>query len=92
MSPLQLEILMFYGTRAGDYRDGDFSAGAVHDAVLCFKEDEILASNPTTAPKGVPQSKLILTAKGAVWFETIMLAASSVPLPVKGWVIPSSAP
>lgn len=36
MSPLALEILLHYKSRADDYRQGDHSAPAVRDAIDAF--------------------------------------------------------
>ena len=33
MSPLKIEIILWYHVRKGDYRDGDFSAPAVRGAL-----------------------------------------------------------
>lgn len=42
MSPLQIEILLHYYSRPTDFRDGDFSASAVRQAIDSFKEAEAL--------------------------------------------------
>jgi hypothetical protein len=49
VNPLQVEILLWYFSRARDYRDGDFSAPAVRAQIDNFREVGILAAGEMTA-------------------------------------------
>lgn len=42
MSPLKLSILIHYYSLAGDYRDGDFSAPAVREAIEWAKDESLI--------------------------------------------------
>jgi hypothetical protein len=42
MTPLEIEILMHYCTRGKDYRDGDFSAPAVREAIDNFVREGVI--------------------------------------------------
>lgn len=83
MTPLQLEILLHYYSRADDYRCGDFGAPAVRDAIEYFKREElIVAADPKQ------DRCYALGERGRVLVE----AVRSVPLPERRWVMPSIQP
>lgn len=81
MSPLAIEILLHYGTRANDYRDGDFSATAVRELIDAF-----------LGPLGLLQSSPMLhqtytiTERGHAYVDALCAMA----LPICRWEIPMS--
>ena len=77
MSPLQIEILLHYCTAADDFRDGDFSAPAVREAINAFREQGYLC-NETVRGRCYD-----LSAKGHVYVTALM----DVPEPVQHWVV-----
>ncbi len=81
MTPLQIEMLLHYYSRADDYRDGDFSAPAVQEALEGFKRDELLAADQA----GPPRTCYVITERGRVYVE----ALRAVPMPERRWVMPS---
>lgn len=81
MSPLMIEILLHYFARTNDYRDGDFSASAVRDAITWFHEHEHLLEQTPVGPR---HAAYVLTDRGRVYVEALL----SVPLPVQKWVMP----
>ncbi len=79
MTPLEIEILLHYYTRAaGDYRDGDFSAPAVKDVIDWFK-GSLLEDNPDDAGTAYR-----ITDRGRAYIE----ALTDVQLPIQKWVMP----
>lgn len=77
MTPLQIEILMHYHCRANDYRDGDFSASAVREAIDGFRGAGLL--------KDSGRGRIYEPSDGvSLYVEAIC----SVPLPVQQWVMP----
>lgn len=80
MCPLEIEILLWYYTRANDYRDGDFSAPAVRETIDRFRgEDGLIA--PTVAPTNGEQKverAYRLTDRGQAYVNALM----ALPLPV----------
>lgn len=85
MTPLQISIMLHYYTTATDFRDGDFSAPAVMDAVEQFKQIDMLEEE-TASAQGLTDvlAKLRITLKGATYVEEL----TAVPLPVQKWVTP----
>ena len=81
MTPLQIEMLLHYYSRADDYRDGDFSAPAVREALEGFKRDELLAADQADPPR----TCYVITERGRVYVE----ALRAVPMPERRWVMPS---
>lgn len=87
MSPLQIEILLWYRARMVDYREGDFSAPAVRAAIDDFRDrSELLAKNPH-AGEGGDFRTYRLTDRGDAFVDAIL----SLPLPVCRWEIPQQA-
>ena len=82
MTPLQLEILLHYYACANDFRDGDFSAPAVREAIDRFKDGEML-----TIDDGKGVATYMLTERGRVYVEAVL----AVPLPERRWVMPAMA-
>ena len=85
MSPLEIEILLHYYCCPTDYRDGDFSAPAVQDAIERFR-DEINLLEPTQSMDVYHDPHYRITERGRVFVE----ALCNMPLPVKTWVMPES--
>lgn len=83
MTPLQIEILLHYYTRTDDYREGDFSAPAVCEAINDFRDrpDGPLISQEQVICR---HACYALTERGKVFVEAIL----SLPLPVQEWVMP----
>jgi hypothetical protein len=79
MTPLGIEILLHYYTTPGQYRDGDFSAPAVSEALRHFADTGLLRGNHRDG----------YTSTEAT--EVYVGAICSVPAPVQKWVIPSEA-
>ena len=80
MTPLELSILIHYRGCANDFRDGDFSAPAVREAINRFRDVLKLlelADDPINA--------YILTERGRVFVD----ALCEIPLPIQAWVMPS---
>ncbi len=78
MTPLQIEIVMHYWTRANDYRDGDFSAPAVREAIDWFLSQGMLVPNAVDEPK-----TYVLGQRGLAYAK----ALCRVPLPESVWRI-----
>ena len=77
MTPLEISIVLHYYAFITDYRDGDFSAPAVADAIQMFLSSEILALR-----SGIGR-RYDLTQKG----QTLVAALKAVPLPTTKWVV-----
>lgn len=80
MSPLQINILLHYYARCNDYRDGDFSAPAVAEAIEIFKLAKVfepLDPSRYTNPDEVTK-RFQLTKKGLGIVEKLC----SVPIPL----------
>ena len=75
MTPLEINIVLHYYAITTDYRDGDFSAPAVADAIKMFLSSEILTFGT--------RRRYDLTQKG----ETLVAALKAVPLPTTKWVV-----
>jgi len=81
MTPLEIDIVLWYGTRALDYRDGDLNAPAVRDAIDAFTKGEVglLELDPDRHLNRTYR----LTARGRAYFN----ALCALPLPTCQWVI-----
>jgi len=79
MTPLQIEILMHYYTRPGDYREGDFSAPAVRETMEYFEDINLLKKIPISSDTS-DENLYKLDDRGKVYLEALM----RVPLPVWG--------
>lgn len=80
MTPLQIEILLHYYAISEDYREGDFSAPAVRDAIDEFRHELNLLE--LDASDGEREYKL--TRRGEFYIESLL----KIPLPVSEWKIP----
>lgn len=83
MTPLQLEMLLHYYASADDFRDGDFGAPSVREAIAHFKAAEML-----TISDGTSNATYSITERGRVYVEAVL----AVPMPERRWVMPSSSP
>jgi len=79
MTPLQLEILLHYRGAARDYRDGDFSAPAVREAISWLYAGVGMLKHTRF---GQPEYQL--TEKGEFFVEQLC----AMPLPVCVWRMP----
>lgn len=77
MTPLQIEIMLHYHCCASDYRDGDFSAPAVRDAIDDFRARGLL--------KESGNKRVYEPTEGVRLYVDALCA---VPAPVQRWVIP----
>lgn len=79
MSPLEIEILMHYASKAGDYRDGDHSSEAVRRCIGVFLDRGLLERR-----EGNPCYR---ATEGTHMYVD---ALCEVPLPVQKltWVMP----
>lgn len=83
MTPLEIEIVLHYHSRANDYRDGDHSVPAVSDAIAHFcGAFELLEETPLGMG-----AKYRLTDRGRVYAEALV----KLPLPALRWMYPPSA-
>lgn len=81
MTPLQIEIALWYYARACDYRDGDFSAPAVAEALSGFVEVGLLKRHEPNAD--LPQRYI-----GTEGLRMYVQAICQVLPPVQEWVWP----
>jgi len=82
MTPLQLSILIHYRGAARDYREGDFSAPAVREAINEFVEHSKLLEY-TGGGAGV-NATYKLSARGEAFVDGLC----ALPLPEQVWVMP----
>jgi hypothetical protein len=80
MTPLQIEILLHYWSRAEDYRQGDFTAPAVREAIDWFMHEGMLERN-TDASRDTAYRT---TERAQAWIEYV----KSLPLPTHTWLMP----
>jgi hypothetical protein len=78
-TPLYIEIGLHYATKADDYRDGDFTAPAVREALLDFVSRGLLIANPKLNVSYGATEGL------RVWVE----ALCAVEFPEQRWVVGS---
>lgn len=76
MTPLKLEIALHYHCHSNDYRDGNFDAPAVREALAEFDAEGLL--KPGTPTRYKP------TARLHAFVELLCLT----PLPVQAWIDP----
>jgi hypothetical protein len=81
VTPLQIEILMHYACRACDYRDGDFSAPSVREAIDSFRDQGLLRDSG--------MQRMYEPAEGV---QIYIKALCAIPAPVMQWVIPTTPP
>lgn len=87
MTPLEIEILMHYGCKADDYRNGDHSAPAVTDALNRFLNEGLLTHDgfkPECFTNGALKARYAVTPRARFYLE----ALCQVPLPIQKWVMP----
>jgi hypothetical protein len=82
MSPIRLEVALHYYYNPTDFRNGDFSAPAVREAIDDFLRWEVLRENESH-PIG-RESVYVIGERGRAFVE----ALCAVRLPVKKWVMP----
>lgn len=90
MTPLEIEILMHYGTRMDDYRGGDHSAPAVKEAISRFMEEGLLTHQGFTVERfddGTLKARYAVTERCRFYLEELC----KVPLPIQKWVMPDAA-
>lgn len=79
MSPLELQILLHYRCCARDFRNGDFTAPAVREAIDWFKGDaELLERDGAQGAERCYR----LSERGTVFVEVLC----NTKLPEKKWV------
>lgn len=84
MSPLELSILLHYRGCARDFRDGDFSAPAVRQAIDWFRGDAGMLESTNGNPSATAAYKL--SSKGEFFVEELC----KMPLPISVWMMPSN--
>lgn len=77
MTPFEIEVLMHYLTRPGDYRDGDFSAPILPGTMQAFVDEGLMTYEPGSGGRCFD-----LTERGIVYCESLQ----RVPLPKQQWV------
>lgn len=80
ISPLRVEILLWYYSRVGDYREGDFSAPAVRVAITQFVDGGLLRPRDASLDK-TKQGSYVLTEGGELMVNRIL----STPFPELKW-------
>jgi hypothetical protein len=86
MTPLEISILLHYHSRADDFREGDFSAPAVRQAIDWFRGSAEMLIQGTEPTNGKTYK---LTERGEVFVDALL----KLPLPVRqrAWVMPQEA-
>ncbi|MBN9356183.1 MAG: hypothetical protein J0I15_07030 [Herbaspirillum huttiense] len=87
MSPLKISMLLHYFVSPTDFRDGDFSAPAVREAINDFLQEGFLRE----AGRGSDEqykAAYFITDKGRFYVD----ALCAVPAPVAVWTIPQVDP
>jgi len=77
MTPLIIDMILHYHTTPGDYRDGDFSAPAVREAINLMRDDWALIEH-AQAKGYVPTARLHAYVK----------KICSIGLPEQHWIYP----
>ena len=80
MTPLMIEILLHYYSCARDYRNGDFSAPAVREAIDWFRGEAGMLNTHSVRDSDATYS---LTDKGKFYVEYLL----SIPIPVIRYAI-----
>ena len=83
MTPLEVEILLHYRCSGRDYREGDFEAPAVREAIDYFRNRTGMLE---TECNGLGRNYQ-LTEKGRFYVDAIC----SIPLPEAQWIIPNES-
>lgn len=83
MTPLQIEILLHYWYRTNQYRDGDFSAPAVKEALEMFVRHDILTTSVISQVERKPKYEADREA-----LQAYITALTNVPLPRRTWIVP----
>ena len=83
MSPLEIEIVFHYHCHATDYRDGDYSAPAVKEAIDRFIQEDVL----TQIEGKFDPPAFRITDRGSAYVEA--LCTLQIPIKVISWVNPS---
>ena len=87
MTPLEIEIVLHYDTRANDYREGDFSFPAVRETLDRFREELHLLEHWPEDDKSPTNPTYQITERGRFYAQ----ALKAVPLPVAIWVMPETS-
>lgn len=88
MTPLGIDIVLWYYSRAVDYREGDFAAPAVREAINEFRDAlNLLEVIPVDGKPRSEHRTYRLTERGRAYVSALIM----LPLPVCQWVIPSPA-
>lgn len=83
MTPLEISILIHYHCSPTDFRDGDFSAPAVRQAINEFKQTGFIKA---AEPSDNVAAAYIGTDKCGVYVQ----ALCAVPEPIQKWVVPAA--
>lgn len=86
MTPLQIEILLRYNSSGTEYRDGDFSAPAVRQAIDDFG-DRLGMLAPSRSTDIRTLNSYVLTPRGQAFIDHIC----ALPLPECVWTIPAGS-
>lgn len=86
MTPLELSILLHYRGAMTDFRDGDFSAPAVREAIDWFRDTAGMLVKTNGDPHDCAAYRL--TAKGEFFVDQLC----AMPLPVRIYVMPPVDP
>lgn len=78
MSPYELEIVLWYHTRSGDWKDGDFSAPVCHSTLKEFLALGLLEKGTASTSQYVGTDKL----------NAFVQSLQNTPLPTQAWVDP----
>lgn len=84
MTPLCIEILLHYNSRAADYRNGDHSAPAVKEALDAFLREDVIRHHgftPEYFGDGQLKARYELTSRGKAFVEYLQM----IPLPTASW-------
>jgi hypothetical protein len=77
MTPLELTMALHYYYSTTDFRDGDFSAPAVRDAIEKFKKDNLITANSDNSKDSI----YVATERLDVFVEKLC----ETPLPQLSW-------
>ena len=83
MTPLEIEIAFHYVTRGGDYREGDFSAPAVRQAIDRFRSSEV--GLLVASDCGRNGAAYVATERCKVYIAKLC----DTPLPTQAWIYPT---
>lgn len=83
MRILDISIMCHYRALTGDFRDGDFSAPAVAEAIRNLCDADLLQPR---MPTERDPARLEITSRGIAYTDGL----KAVPLPVLRWALPVS--